>query len=134
MDSGAKSHMVNLEENMTNLKYSEIWVTIGDSRTLIRTKCGDWNSYQSHDGKLHHVTLSNTYVLPGLHANQFGIIWSLKKGFGVTSEFGNLIKIHPRFDLTIKWPTTAAKDLFWPPSSTRAQTTPLFWNPIDVEV
>ena len=35
-DSDATSHMVNSEEDMTNLKDSETGVTVGDSRTIIR--------------------------------------------------------------------------------------------------
>ena len=37
-DSGVMSHMVNSEENITNLKDSETRVTVGDSRTIARTK------------------------------------------------------------------------------------------------
>ena len=35
-DSGATSYIVNLEENMTNLKDAETQVTIGDSRTITK--------------------------------------------------------------------------------------------------
>ena len=38
MDSGATSHLINSEENMTNHKDSEILSTKGDSRTLTKTK------------------------------------------------------------------------------------------------
>ena len=34
MDSGATAHMVKTEENMMNLKNSEIKFTVGDIRTL----------------------------------------------------------------------------------------------------
>ena len=51
--SSATSHMVNSEENMTNLKNSKTRVTIRDSRTLIRKKRGDWHSWQKYDRRLH---------------------------------------------------------------------------------
>ena len=41
LDSGATSHMVNTEENITNLTIAETRVTVGDSRTLTETKCGN---------------------------------------------------------------------------------------------
>ena len=37
VDSSATSHMINSEENMTNLKNTETRVTVGDSRTLTGT-------------------------------------------------------------------------------------------------
>ena len=49
IDSGAMSHIENLEENMMNLKDAETRVTIGDSITLIGTKCGNWHGYQRRD-------------------------------------------------------------------------------------
>ena len=85
-DSGATSHMVNLEENMTNLKDSKTRVTVGDSRIITGTKRGDWHGYQRHDGKLHCVMLTNTAIIPGLHANLFSVIRALQKGFQVMSE------------------------------------------------
>ena len=39
MDSSAMSHMVNSEENITNLKDAKTRVTVGDSRTLTKKKC-----------------------------------------------------------------------------------------------
>ena len=63
-DSGAMSHIVKFEQNMTNLNIAETRIAIGDSITLTGKRCGDWNGYQRRDGKLHCVTLSNTYVIP----------------------------------------------------------------------
>ena len=42
-DSGATPHMVNLEENMTNLKDNETKFPIGDRKTLTKKKRGKWN-------------------------------------------------------------------------------------------
>ena len=39
--SGVTSHMVKLEENMTNLKDVETQFTIGDRRILTRSKRGN---------------------------------------------------------------------------------------------
>ena len=63
--------MLNSKENMTNIKNSETRVTTGDSRTITGVKHGDWSGYQRRDRKLHHMTLSNTAVIPGLHKNIF---------------------------------------------------------------
>ena len=52
-DYGATSHMLNLEENTTNLKDAQKRVTIGDSRTLTGTKCGNWHGWHRRDGKIH---------------------------------------------------------------------------------
>ena len=71
-DSGATSQMVNSEGNMTNLKDIETRFTIGDSRTLTK-KRDDCYGYHIHDGKLHSMKLSHTYVIPGLHANIFSV-------------------------------------------------------------
>ena len=72
------SHMVNSEENMTNLKDAETQVTVGYSRNITGIKCGDWNGYQRRDGTLHHMTLSNMIIIPGLHANIFSMTRALK--------------------------------------------------------
>ena len=55
--------MVNLEGNMTNSQNSETQVTIGYSRTITRTKHGNWHGYQRRDGKILYLTLSNTAVI-----------------------------------------------------------------------
>ena len=96
--------MVNLEENMTNLKDSETRFTVGDSRTLTGKKCGDWHGYQRRDGKLHRVMLSNTYVIPGLYENNFRAMQALQNVFQVTSEGKpqSIIKIQLRFALMRK--------------------------------
>ena len=59
MESGATTHRVKPEENMTNLKDTETKVTVVDSTTLTRTKCGDRHGYQTRYGKIHHVTTSS---------------------------------------------------------------------------
>ena len=76
-DSGATSHMVNSEENMTNLKDTETRVTIGDSRTFICKKCGDWHGYRELDKKIHCMMLSDTAVIIGLHASLFSMTRAL---------------------------------------------------------
>ena len=81
VDSGATSHMVNSEENMTNLRDAETRVTIGDTRTLTGKKRGNWYIYQRRGIKLHCVTLFNTELFPGLHAYLFNLSRLLKKGF-----------------------------------------------------
>ena len=83
--------MVNSEENMMNLKDSEIRVNIGGSRTLTRTNRGNWHGCQKCDRKLHCVTLTNAALIPGLHANIFNVMQALQKGFQVTSEGKTLI-------------------------------------------
>ena len=45
------SHMVNSEENMTNLQETKTQVTIGDSRTLTGEKSGDWHGYHRREVK-----------------------------------------------------------------------------------
>ena len=67
--SGSASHMVNLEENMLNLKDAETRVTVGESRSLTGTKRGNCHGDRICDRKLHRVTLSNTAVIIGLHTN-----------------------------------------------------------------
>ena len=61
-DYGATQYMVNLEENMTNLKDAKTRVTIGYRRKLTGKKHGDWHGYQRYDGKLYRVILSNMAV------------------------------------------------------------------------
>ena len=77
MDSGATSQMVNLEDNMTNLKETETKVTIGDRKNLTRKKCGDWSGWQKDNRKLHHVTLTNTAAISALYANLFNVTRAL---------------------------------------------------------
>ena len=72
--------MVKLEKDITNLKDSEIRVTVGDSITLTREKRG----YNSHDGKLHCMKFSNMAVISGLHANFFSLTQALQESFQVT--------------------------------------------------
>ena len=86
VDSGATSHMVKSEENMTNLKDAKTRVTVGYIRTLTGTKCDNCNIWKKRDGKIHRVTLTNTAVISGLHAYIFSVTRSLEKGFQVTSE------------------------------------------------
>ena len=57
--------MITTVENMKNLRDAETRVTIGDSGTLTRIKHSDFSGYQKSDRKLHHVTLSDTSVIPG---------------------------------------------------------------------
>ena len=83
--------MINLEENMTNLKNDETRVTVGDNRTLTGTKGGDWNRYKRREGKTHNMTLSNTDVITGLKSNLFSMTRSLQNVFQVTSESDILI-------------------------------------------
>ena len=71
MDSGAKSNMLNLEENITNVKDTKTRVTVGDSRTLTGQKCVKWHDHQRSDIKFHCVSLSNMTVIPGLYTNLF---------------------------------------------------------------
>ena len=112
--SVATSQMVNLKKNMTNHKDAEARVAVGDSRTLTGTKCGDWHRYQKRDGKLHHVTLSDTAIIPGRHTNIFSMTLSLKKGFQVTSEGEALILKKNSTDIQFdkKWRNMSAKDSF----------------------
>ena len=71
---------------MMKLKDSETRVTVGDIITLMGKKCGDCRGYQKIDGKIHHMTLSDTAWIPGLNTNTFSVTRSWKKGFQVTSE------------------------------------------------
>ena len=90
-DSGAKSQMVNLEENMTKLKDSKTRVTVRYSRNITGGERGNWRGCQIRDIKIHHVLLSNIYVIPGLNENLFSVIQALQKGFQLTSEVETLI-------------------------------------------
>ena len=67
MDSGAMSHMINLEDNMKNLKEAETQVIVEDSIILTGTKRGDLYCCRIHDRKLHCIKLSNTAAIPGLY-------------------------------------------------------------------
>ena len=91
------SHMVNSKENITNLKDSETRVTVGYIRTLTGKKRVDWNGYKRCNGKLYHVTLTNTDVIPDRHSNLFILTQELQKGFQVMSEGDILI---PKINLT----------------------------------
>ena len=59
-----------------NLKDTKTQVTIGDSRTITGTKRGNLHGYHRCDRKLHLVTISNTPVIPLIHANLFRVIQS----------------------------------------------------------
>ena len=113
MDSGVTSHIVNLEETMTNLKDVETRVTVGYSRTLTRKKLADWHICQRRDLKLHHVMLTNMFVIPCLHANLFIVTRALQNVLQVMSEGETLLikKNPPTFLLTRKWRTNPAKYL-----------------------
>ena len=78
-DSDAMSHMVTPEENMTNLCYDRKQVTVGYSGTITGTNRGNWNGYQKCDGKLHHMMLFDTAVVPGLHKILFNMTQALQK-------------------------------------------------------
>ena len=54
---------------MTNLRDAETRVALGYSGTLTNTERGNWHGYQKYDVKIHHVTLSDTSIIPGLHKN-----------------------------------------------------------------
>ena len=114
---------------MTKLKYVEAWVTVGDSRTLTGGKHGNWHGYQRRYEKLYHVTLSSTVSIPGLYTNIFSMVWALQNVFQVTSEGETQIlnRNSTDFFLTKRWWTNPVKDFYWPPSSTRDKTVPLFW-------
>ena len=116
---------------MTNLKENETKVTVGDRKTFTEKKWGDWHGCKKRDRNIHHVKLTNTAAIPGLHANLFSGTQALQKYFQLTSEVETLIhkKNQPQFVLTRKWRAKPAKDFYGPPSSTRAQKMPLFWTP-----
>ena len=73
--------MVNLEENMKNLKDLENRVTVGEIINLTGTRHGDWYDFKRRDGKLHHATLTNTTVISGLQSNLFSVTQALQKCF-----------------------------------------------------
>ena len=73
LGSGATSHIVNSEKNVKNLKDATIQVTIVNSINFTGVKSINWPGYQIRDGKIHRITLSNTYIIPGLHANIFSL-------------------------------------------------------------
>ena len=83
--------MVNSDKNVKNLKDAKIQVTVIDSTNLTGVKPINWPGYQIRDGNLHRLTLSNTDIIPGLHANIFSLTQALQKGFQVTSEGNTLI-------------------------------------------
>ena len=78
-DYGATSHMVNLEENMKNFKDEKTQVTVEDSKTLTRKKCGNWHGWQKCDENLHCTTLTNTDLITGLHEKTLSIMQELQK-------------------------------------------------------
>ena len=88
---GATSQIVKLEENMSNLKDAKTWATEGDSRTLTEKKLSNWYGYHRRGRKLHHVTLYNTAIISGLHANIFIVTLWLKQSFQVILEGETLI-------------------------------------------
>ena len=83
--------MVNLEENMTNLKDTETKVTVGDRKTLTRTKYGDWHVWHKCDRKLQYQKLTNRAVIPCLHTKIFSVTQALLKGSKPRSEGEALI-------------------------------------------
>ena len=79
------SHMVNSEDNMTNLNNAETGVTIGDSRTFTGKNVVIGTSIINVTENSIILTLSDTAVIPGLHSNLFSVTRALKKGFQVIS-------------------------------------------------
>ena len=77
VDSGTTSHIVVLEENMTNICNAKILFPIGDIGTLAGTKHGNRHGYQERYVKLHCVELSDTGVILGLKTNLFIMTRSL---------------------------------------------------------
>ena len=74
------------EKNMTNLHDSKTRVTVGDSGALTCTKCGNWHGYEKHDGKIHHVALSDTAIITGLRENLSSMKREPQKHFQLASE------------------------------------------------
>ena len=105
------------------------WVAVGYSKNLTWTTHDDWHVYQIFDGKINHVTLSNTDIIPRLHANIFILTQELHNCFPLTSEGETLILKNIYITLTIKWWTMAAKDSLLLTISARTQIIPLFWPP-----
>ena len=58
---------------MTNIKDAKAIFAIGYRKPFTRTKHGDWHGWHKRDGKLHHKTLTNTAVIPVVHANLFSV-------------------------------------------------------------
>ena len=108
------SHMVTIEGNMTNLCNKGTQVTIGDSGTLTGTKRGDWHGYQKHDKRIHPLTLSYTYAIPGLYAKFSSATRAPHKSIQVTLEGEALILsiIQPEFVLKRRWQKLATKDFY----------------------
>ena len=73
--------MVNSEDNLIKLKYTETKVTVGDRKNITGTKRGEWHGRQKRNGKIHHVTLTNTSLIPLLHAKLFRVMQALQKRF-----------------------------------------------------
>ena len=71
---------------MTNIKDTKAKVALGDRKTLTGTKYCDRHIWQKRNKKLHHVTLTNMAVIPGLHPNLSSMMRTLQKGFQLTSE------------------------------------------------
>ena len=83
---GATSHILNSEENMSNLKDSKTLVTVGYSRKITGAKCGNWHIWHRLDIILQRATLTNMAVIPGPHTNIFSVTRAQKNIFSVTSE------------------------------------------------
>ena len=98
---------------MTNLRDAETRVALGYSGTLTNTERGNWHGYQKYDVKIHHVTLSDTSIIPGLHKKSI-VTLALQKVFQVTLRGEALIikKTSINFALMKKWQTTASKEFF----------------------
>ena len=85
MGSSDISHIVNTEEKLTNLHDAETRVTVGDSRTLNRTKHCNLHGYQKRDGKLDYMMLYDTDVILVLLTNIFGVKGELQKVYQMMS-------------------------------------------------
>ena len=124
--------MVTTDENISKLQNVGTRDTSGDSGITYVKKCGDYQSYQNHEWKLHRVALADEDVIPGLHVNLFRVKISLDRGIKVNSEGKALIlnKIEPNFCLAGKCTTPKVVGLFWQLRYTWIQMTPLFWDMI----
>ena len=71
---------------MTKIKDAKIRVTLRDSRSLTGIKCDNWNGYHIREEKKHCVTLLNTDIIPGIHANLFSVALAQQKYFQVTTK------------------------------------------------
>ena len=67
MEYSDMPHMAKLEDIMKNIQDSEKQVRVGDSGKINGMKCGYWNIYQKHYGKTHHMILTGTDIIPGIH-------------------------------------------------------------------